>query len=146
MSTQDWHPPDHDRTRARSSDKANTRIDRLTRGVLDEVGESPERVRQRLAALDREWDLDRALLAVFPVLGSITASNAIRSARRKGRMGFWGALLFTQLGFLLYHAVRGWCPPVAVLRPLGFRTWREICEERRALEKRLSGRDLPERP
>ena len=36
-------------------------------------------------------------------------------------------------GFLLQHAVQGWCPPVPVLRRLGFRTPNEIDAERFAL-------------
>jgi len=37
-------------------------------------------------------------------------------------------------GFLFQHAVQGWCPPVPVLRRLGFRTSYEIEEERQALK------------
>ena len=37
-------------------------------------------------------------------------------------------------GFLLQHAVQGWCPPVPVFRHLGFRTQSEIEEERYALK------------
>jgi hypothetical protein len=47
-------------------------------------------------------------------------------------------------GFLLQHAVQGWCPPVSIFRRLGFRTQSEIDEERYAL-KALRGdfRHLP---
>jgi hypothetical protein len=34
----------------------------------------------------------------------------------------------------LNHALRGWCPPVSALRRLGFRTAKEIDEERYALK------------
>ena len=37
-------------------------------------------------------------------------------------------------GFLLQHAVQGWCPPLPVFRRLGFRTQTEIEEERYALK------------
>jgi hypothetical protein len=37
-------------------------------------------------------------------------------------------------GFLFQHALQGWCPPVPVLRRLGFRTAREIDIERVALK------------
>ena len=37
-------------------------------------------------------------------------------------------------GFLLQHAVQGWCPPVPVFRRLGFRTANEIDAERYALK------------
>ncbi len=36
--------------------------------------------------------------------------------------------------FLFQHAVQGWCPPVPVLRRLGFRTTYEIDRERYALK------------
>ena len=36
--------------------------------------------------------------------------------------------------FLLQHAVQGWCPPVPLLRRLGFRTEAEINRERYALK------------
>jgi hypothetical protein len=37
-------------------------------------------------------------------------------------------------GFLLQHAIQGWCPPVPILRRLGFRTADEINRERYALK------------
>jgi hypothetical protein len=36
-------------------------------------------------------------------------------------------------GFFLQHAIQGWCPPLPVLRRLGFRTVQEIEEERAIL-------------
>ena len=37
-------------------------------------------------------------------------------------------------GFLLQHALQGWCPPVPLFRHLGFRTASEIDQERTALK------------
>ena len=37
-------------------------------------------------------------------------------------------------GFLLQHAIQGWCPPLPVFRKLGFRTRAEIEQERYALK------------
>ena len=47
-------------------------------------------------------------------------------------------------GFLLQHAVQGWCPPLPVFRRYGVRTQTEIDDERYAL-KALRGdfRGLP---
>lgn len=137
MGTTQWNPPAHDDVRARSSADSTRRIDRLTRAALAEVGDSPQRIRARMAELDREWTLDRALMLLFSGLGSLTASQAMRSMRDRKRLGFWGYLFWTQMGFLAHHAVRGWCPPVAVLRRLGFRTAQEIGAERVALARRL---------
>ncbi|WP_291177978.1 hypothetical protein [Gimesia sp.] len=37
-------------------------------------------------------------------------------------------------GFLLQHAIQGWCPPMPIFRRLGFRTQLEIEMERYALK------------
>jgi hypothetical protein len=134
--TQDYRPPFHDRTRERTSDAVNKRIDRQARGAIAEL-QTPDAIRARLEQLDRELHLDRALMGVFSAVGTFTAGNAMRSLRRRGRLGFWGLLFVTQLGFLAYHAARGWCPPVTVLRRLGIRTAQEIGAERAALERKL---------
>ena len=55
----------------------------------------------------------------------------------------WSLLPGVIGGFLLQHAVEGWCPPVPLLRRLGFRTEAEIQRERYAL-KALRG-DFDER-
>jgi hypothetical protein len=46
----------------------------------------------------------------------------------------WYLLAGVVAGFLLQHAVQGWCPPVPVFRRWGFRTAAEIDEERYALK------------
>jgi hypothetical protein len=60
----------------------------------------------------------------------------------------WLVLPMAVTGFLLQHAIQGWCPPVPVLRRLGFGTFYEIEEERQAL-KALRGdfklEDAPDR-
>ena len=140
--TTDYQPPAIDVIRERTADSANHEIDRTTRGAIAEVEHSPARIRERLAEIDREWDVDRALMANFAIAGAITGGLAMRSLKRTGRLGGWGKLFWTQMGFLLHHAVRGWCPPMPVMRRLGFRSPHEICAERCALEHRL--RDLGE--
>ncbi len=135
--TPDYRPPALDRVREHSSPALNQRIDRAARGAVVELV-TPDAIRARLAELDREWHLDRALMGVFSVLGAVTARRAMRSLAHRGRLGLWGLLFVTQLGFLAHHAVRGWCPPVAVLRRLGVRTSQEIGAERAALERKLT--------
>lgn len=130
-----WHIPRHDLIRNRTSDRANQRIDRRTWESVQAL-ESPSAIRARLNDLDREWNVDRALMLNFAIVGAISAAMALRAARQ-GRVSGWQALLFTQLGFLAYHAVRRWCPPLPVFRRLGFRSDQEIAAERVALEKRL---------
>lgn len=134
----EWHPPRYDRIRNHTSTKVNAEIDHRTTSTLAKIGDEPHAIRQRLWSLDREWDIDRALMALFTVLGGFTAHRSFKALHRGRRVGGWRALFWTQMAFLVHHAVRGWCPPVSVLRRIGFRTEKEIAAERTALEKRLA--------
>ncbi len=51
----------------------------------------------------------------------------------------WLALPALVTAFLFQHAVQGWSPPLPILRRLGFRTAREIDEERYALKALRGG-------
>jgi hypothetical protein len=101
-------------------------------------GEARERLRHqrmsdhaidlRLRELDEEWDIERAIQANAATLAlSGTVLSMIHDRR-------WSILPLAVTGFLLQHAVQGWCPPVPVLRRLGFRTMHEIERERHALK------------
>ncbi|MBI5545437.1 MAG: hypothetical protein HY901_16245 [Deltaproteobacteria bacterium] len=124
----------YDRVRAHTPNPINEQIDSQTRARLAEVQElGPVQVGRRLADLDREWDVDRTLMAMFPILGGTTFALGLRAitARKKGNG--WLYLFGTQMAFMMLHAVAGWCPPVSVLRRLGIRTQREITLERQSL-------------
>jgi hypothetical protein len=89
---------------------------------------SDEEISARIAALDAEWDIERYLEVLAPslALGGLVL-GLVRSRK-------WLLLSGGVLGFLVQHAVQGWCPPLAVLRRMGVRTRREIDEERYALK------------
>lgn len=91
-----------------------------------------------LARLDWEWDTERVLEtnAAVLLLGSL-ALGVWRDRR-------WLWLTGGVAAFLLDHALRGWCPPLPVIRALGVRTTGEIGAERAAL-KALRG-DFSPRP
>jgi hypothetical protein len=122
-----------DRVRAHTAPLVNARIDDVTEeAVTDATAGGVMAIGRRLGHLDKEWDLDRAVMATFAVLGGSSFFVANRFPHRKtGR--FFRALLRVQFAFLLVHAVVGWCPPASALRRLGFRTQREIERERREL-------------
>jgi Protein of unknown function (DUF2892) len=88
----------------------------------------PEKVADRLAELDREWDIERALEANAASAALAGMALGLTTSRR------WLALPALVAGFLLQHALQGWCPPLPVLRRLGFRTPGEIEKERYALK------------
>lgn len=92
------------------------------------AGGDRKSIDRRLAQLDREWDIERFLELNAPIAGAVGLVLAATVNRR------W--ILFTGavLGLLALHAIEGWCPPVPVLRRLGFRTSREIADERYALK------------
>jgi hypothetical protein len=125
----------HDRVREHTAGPVNDRIDQLTRASIEaHLRSKPATIARRLAELDHEWDVDRALMVNFAIAGAATFSLGLaRYPRRKGFLYFFGA----QLAFLLVHGVAGWCPPASLFRRLGFRTQREIEVERAALRAAL---------
>lgn len=129
------HETAADRIRFHTSEASNRRIDRETRGAIAQATRSPAALVTRLEELDREWTVDRAVMLNFGITSAITGYLAMRDLRRTGQIGGWAALFFAQLGFLINHAVRGWCPPLPILRRLGFRSGQEISAERVALHQ-----------
>lgn len=93
----------------------------------------PEEIGRRLEALDHEWDIERALEANASSLILATSALGFAADRR------FFAVPVVVSAFLLQHALQGWCPPLPVLRRLGYRTSKEIEEERQALEQIRAG-------
>ncbi|MBM9595242.1 DUF2892 domain-containing protein [Roseitranquillus sediminis] len=88
----------------------------------------PHEIGRRLRELDREWDIERTLEANASSLALAGVVLGLTHDRR------WLGLSAGVLAFLLQHALQGWCPPLPVLRRLGFRTAIEIEQERYALK------------
>lgn len=88
----------------------------------------PDEIEHRLEELDEEWDIERVLETNASSL--IVASTLLGAAHDRR----WLLLTAGVGGFLLQHAVQGWCPPLPVFRNLGYRTEREIDHERYALK------------
>ncbi len=87
-----------------------------------------EAIERRLRELDREWDIERLLelnAASIMLMGLSFAAFVNRK---------WIVLPAIVGGFLLQHAIQGWCPPIELFRRLGVRTAQEIEQERFALK------------
>jgi hypothetical protein len=85
-------------------------------------------VEARLAELDREWDTERVLQTNFAVLVLAGLALGAFADRR------WFALPAAAAGFMVQHALQGWCPPLALFRRRGYRDPHEIERERHALK------------
>ena len=118
-------PPTADRVPRHTAREVNERIRQQTRSIIARVrAAGPAAIEQRLRELDREWDIERAIEAN-------AASIALVGIALGAFVSAWFLLLPAAVcAFLLQHALQGWCPPVPVLRRLGFRTQTEIEGER----------------
>lgn len=120
--------------------RTTSRVERATssavnRQIAEELertvryyAERPEEIDGRLDELDREWDIERVLAANA---ASLALTGTLLGAYVDRRFLILPGLV---TGFLLQHALQGWCPPVPVFRRMGVRTCSEIDRERYALK------------
>lgn len=121
-------PSTVDRVPRHTADHINQRIRERTRQMVARAAAGgPEKIKQRLAVLDREWDIERVLEANAASVVLIGSALGVGVDRR-----FFALPAFVA-AFLLQHALQGWCPPLPLFRRLGVRTAAEIEDERRAL-------------
>ena len=132
-------PSTRNRVPAHTAPALNDRIQRAISDRVSALSGHPELIKQRLQQLDREWDIERAIEMNASALAFVGTSLGATINKR------WLALPALVTAFLFQHAVQGWCPPVPILRRLGFRTVYEIEQERRQLLARKPRRDLVKR-
>jgi hypothetical protein len=111
-----------------TAEEINQRIRRQTEANVRYFAEHPEQIDWRLAELEAEWDMERLLEANAATIAFTGAVLGLTVDRR------WLLLPAVVTGFLLQHALQGWCPPVPMFRRLGVRTASEIEAERYALK------------
>ena len=125
-----------------TAEHVNEQIRRRTEESVRRVAAGgPAAIARRLKELDEEWDTERTLEANAATLVTIGSALALAVDRR------FGLVPLVVGGFLLQHALQGWCPPLPVFRRYGVRTQSEIEQERYAL-KALRGdfRQVPADP
>jgi hypothetical protein len=116
------------RVPANTNDDINRRIQREIAEKVRYYAKHKNEIPDRLRELDQEWDIERAIEANAATVGFLGVALGLTRGQR------WLLLPALVTGFLFQHAVQGWCPPVPILRRLGFRTYREIEDERQALK------------
>jgi hypothetical protein len=99
---------------------------------------SEETISGRIQELEREWDIERTLEANAATVSLAGLALGVFVDRR------FLLVPVAVAGFLLQHALQGWCPPLPVLRRLGVRTAAEIHQEILAL--RILRGDFLEKP
>lgn len=87
-----------------------------------------DQVEARLDAIDQEWDIER----VLETNASLLAFSGVILGATANKRFLWLPAIVT--AFLFQHAIQGWCPPLPIFRRLGYRTQREIDDERQALQ------------
>jgi hypothetical protein len=121
-------PTTRQRVPAQTGKSVNQRIQRQLDKNVRRFSGRPADIDRRLQQLDAEWDIERAIEANASALAFTGIALGATVDKR--------FLVFPALvtGFLFQHAIQGWCPPVPILRRLGFRTAYEIEQERQALK------------
>lgn len=120
-------PATSERVTIHTSEEVDRKIQLATSWRIQECAGHPRTIERRLRELDQEWDMERVLetnassLALTGLLLGITVNRKFL------------VLPLVVLGFFLQHAIQGWCPPVPLLRRMGYRTQTEIETERYAL-------------
>jgi len=122
------------------SDTTNRVTEKTPETVTEEAGNQFEQsisryssagaaeIERRLQELDQEWAIERVLHINAASISLVGLGLGAFVDKR------FLAIPAVVVGFLLQHALRGWCPPVPSLRRMGFRTQHEIDQERYALK------------
>jgi hypothetical protein len=117
------------RVQLHTAPEVNEKIRRQTdENVARIASQGREAIDRRLTELDHEWDIERTLEANAATAVLVGAALGTFVDRR------FFVLPAVVAGFLLQHAVQGWCPPLPMFRRAGVRTASEIDHERYALK------------
>jgi hypothetical protein len=122
-------PPTVQRVPQNTDAEVNEQIRRQTeQNIACYAPQGRAAIDRRLAELDCEWDIERTLEANASTVALVGLALGVAVGRK------WFLLPGVVAGFLLQHAVQGWCPPLPMFRRMGVRTAAEINYERYALK------------
>jgi hypothetical protein len=121
--------PGGDRVREHTDDHRLAVLDAELRArVAADLDADRATLTRRIEEIEQRWDMERVLETNASALALAGLVMGTLGRRR------WRLLTLVVLGFLLQHAVQGWCPPVVVFRRLGVRTRQELDAEKHALK------------
>lgn len=115
------------RVQEQTDSQVNQDIRRKTEMNIAYYAAHPDQIAQRLRQLEEEWDVERVLELNSSILSLLGLVMGLRKAR-------WLLLPIAVQSFFLQHTVQGWCPPVEIIRRLGYREQSEIATEYYALK------------
>ena len=116
--------PDTEYLPRQTRSQVNDRIHgRTLHDVSRFVGADPFFIDERIRELEREWDIERTLQAN----GAAVALAGIALGLGVDRKFL--VLPALAAGLILQQALRGWSPPMPLLRRMGIRTAKEIRDE-----------------
>ena len=121
-------PDTTDRVPAQTAAEINAQLRQEYEERIAEYARNPDKIDARLDEMDAEWDIERAIEANAATIALAGVALGATVDRR------WLVLPALVTAFLLQHALQGWCPPVPILRRMGFRTAAEIDRERFTLK------------
>lgn len=125
-------PATASRVEEHTASPSNKKIQaRIQQNISTFTNGSPVAIEDRLEELDKEWDIERLLQTNFAIVSLLGLTLSRWSPK-------WLLLTAGAAGFMVQHALQGWCPPLSAFRRLGVRTYKEIDDERFAL-KALKG-------
>lgn len=111
-----------------AGDKMNGSIEERTERRVRYLAEHPEQIPRRLEEIEREWTAERVLTATAAGLVAIGAALGMTVERRLF------ILPAVVAGLMLEHAIVGRSPLSMGFRELGFRSSRDLAQEKFALK------------
>ncbi len=129
MKSKNIFPPTSKRVFLRTDPKINTDIRNQTVRIINlyknaEAADYSDRIRM----LSQEWDTERVLEVNASVLILLSSYLGIKTSR------LWFMITGGTAVFMLWYALKGWCPTLPFIRKWGVRTAEEISTEKTALK------------
>lgn len=129
MTKKNIFPPTSQRVFMRTDPKINAEIkDQTIRNLNIFKNGNEAELTERIQNLCAEWDTERVLEVNASMLLLLSAYLGIKTGR------IWFVLTGVIGGFMLQHALQGWCPPLPIIRKWGVRTSDEIHAEKLSLK------------